>query len=206
MTRQVRVRGEYAKTADRRRDILMAAVAVFSESGFRSGSLRDVANRVGLSQAGLLHHFPSKHHLLEAVLDWRDADARSGLGDPLPEGVALLRAMVGVVESNVRTPALVDLHVTLSSEATSPDHPVHEYFIRRYETVVGLARRAFDEAAAAGDLLPSVDPASAARNMVALMDGLQVQWLLDSSVDMPADLRAYLRPLLTVDIDASPST
>jgi hypothetical protein len=32
----------------------------FSESGFRDDSLRDVADRVDLSQAGLLHHYPAR--------------------------------------------------------------------------------------------------------------------------------------------------
>ena len=48
---------------------------------------------------------------------------------------------------------------------------------------------------------PGVDCASAARTLVALMDGLQIQWLLDREhVDMAAELRRYLRPLLTVEI------
>jgi hypothetical protein len=33
------------------------------------------------------------------------------------------------------------------------------------------------------------------------MDGLQIQWLLDPDhVDMAADLRRYLQPLLTVEL------
>ena len=72
-----RSRGEYAKTAARRQEIIAAAVEVFSSTGFHKGSLRDVAERAGLSQAGLLHHFPSKNHLIEAVLTWRDDQARS---------------------------------------------------------------------------------------------------------------------------------
>ena len=52
-------RGEYAKSAQRRQQIVDAAVEVFSLAGYRKGSLRDVADKVGLCQAGLLHHFPS---------------------------------------------------------------------------------------------------------------------------------------------------
>ena len=63
-----------------------AAVEVFATVGYNKGSLREVADRVGMSQAGLLHHFPSKEHLLEAVLTWRDDDARALLGDPRPTG------------------------------------------------------------------------------------------------------------------------
>ena len=84
-----KTRGEYAKTAERRQQIVSAAVEVFSAAGYRKGSLRDVADKVGLSQAGLLHHYPSKEHLLEAVLTWRDevsrpVDGRAAAGGPRP--------------------------------------------------------------------------------------------------------------------------
>ena len=40
-----------------------------------------------------------------------------------------------------------------------------------------------------GKLRPGVAPAAAARQLIALMDGLQVQWLLDNeSVDMPSEV------------------
>ena len=45
-------RGEYAKTGAKRTAILDAALEVFAESGYRSGSLRDVASRVGMSDLG----------------------------------------------------------------------------------------------------------------------------------------------------------
>jgi len=195
-------RGEYAKSAARRQEIVAAAVQVFSEAGYHKGSIRDVADRVGLSQAGLLHHYPSKHLLLEAVLDWRDQDALARMGAKPPHGVAMLRAMVELAAHNETTPQVVELHVTLSAEATAPAHPVHDYFVRRYEAVLEMVTDAFEHAAALGELEPGVDCRSAAITLVALMDGLQVLWLLDpDSVDMAEELRRYLRPLLAVDLD-----
>src|SRR4249920_1985097 len=73
MSQQGAVRGPYAKTAARRQDILDTALEVFAQQGFRGGSLREIADRVGLSQAGVLHHFDSKEALLAAVLEQRDA-------------------------------------------------------------------------------------------------------------------------------------
>src|SRR4051812_30799747 len=123
-----RSRGEYAKTPARRQQILTAAVEVFSASGFHKGSLRDVAERAGLSQAGVLHHFPSKNHLVEALLTWRDDESRHRFGDHAT-GLDKLRALIDLVEYNQRkTPELVELYATLSAEATSADHPVHGYF------------------------------------------------------------------------------
>lgn len=196
-----RTRGEYAKSAERRQQIVDAAVEVFSSVGYRKGSLRDVADKVGLSQAGLLHHFPSKEHLLAAVLTWRDDVTARRIGEPLPQGIEFLRGLVRTAEHNATTPELVELHVIVSAEGTSEDHPLRDYFTGRYAEVLGHTRRAFERAAAEGQLRPGTDCASAARTLIALMDGLQIQWLLDrDGVDMAGDLRRYLQPLLTVEL------
>jgi AcrR family transcriptional regulator len=201
VTTVTKTRGEYAKTPERRQQIVDAAVEVFSASGFHKGSLRDVAGKVSLSQAGLLHHFPSKENLLQAVLTWRDDEARRLMGEPLPQGIDLLRGWVAQAEHNARTPELVELHVIVSAEGTSPDHPLRHYFVDRYARILDLARQAFERAAAEGQLRPDVDCASASRTLIALMDGLQIQWLLDrDAVDMAAELRRYLQPLLTVEL------
>ncbi len=90
-TRMRKPRGEYAKSAATRTAILDAALEVFAESGYRAGSLREVAERVGMSEAGLLHHFRSKSALLMAVLDHRDELARALVDFDLPDGVEALR-------------------------------------------------------------------------------------------------------------------
>ena len=48
--------------------ILDRAAALFARRGFAKTSVQDVADAVGLSKAGLLHHFPSKDALHRAVL------------------------------------------------------------------------------------------------------------------------------------------
>ena len=153
-------RGEYAKTADRRAEILDAAIKVFSESGFHGGSLREIAERVGLSQPGLLHHFANKERLLEAVLTYRDDQARERMGPELPTGIALLDALIDLSAYNATTPGLVALFTVLSGEATAADHPGHQYFRQRYASVRELTEAAIVEAQANGDLRPELDPAA----------------------------------------------
>ncbi len=53
--------------------ILDRAAALFARRGFAKTSVQDVADAVGLSKAGLLHHYPSKDALHEAVLAHADA-------------------------------------------------------------------------------------------------------------------------------------
>jgi AcrR family transcriptional regulator len=194
-------RGPYAKSKRTRKSILDSALEVFAESGYRSGSLRDVAERVGMSEAGLLHHFTNKSELLAAVLERRDEQTRERFDFDPTHGQGLLRSSVELVEYNASTPGVVELFCTLAAEATSASHPAHQYFVDRYRSTTAMMREAFEEARTRGELRPEVDPAVAARGMVALMDGLQIQWLLDrESVDMAADLRTYINSLLVDEI------
>jgi AcrR family transcriptional regulator len=196
--RRGRPRGSYAKTEARRQEILTAAFEVFSTSGYRAGSLKDVADKVGLSQAGLLHHFPNKEALLEAVLTLRDEESVARTGALTAQGIAMLHGLVELTRYNTTIPGLVALYCVLSAEATDPDHPAHEYFQRRYNWVRGTMTDAFDELDGRGQLRPGIVPAAAARQLAALMDGLQVQWLLDNdSVDMPAEVVAFLEAITT---------
>lgn len=201
-----RVRGDYAKTARRRRDILEAGVKVFSASGYRSGSIREIAQHVGMSQAGLLHHFATKAELLVAVLELRDEDsiARMRIDDGVEGGARFLRGMVQVAEYNQSAPGLIELHCLLSAEATAHSHPAHGYFSRRYEWVIRRTIDSLDDMATRGQLRPNVDTDAAARSLVALMDGLQVQWLLDrDSVDIATEVRRFLASIVAPGIEMS---
>lgn len=196
-----RTRGPYAKSAKTRRSILDSALTVFAESGYRSGSLREVAEQVGMSEAGLLHHFTSKSALLSAVLERRDDLTREQFDFDPAHGKDALRSAVALVEYNASTPGVVELFCTLSAEATSPSHPAHQYFADRYAAATTMFVAVFEGLGARGELREGVDPAAAARGTMALMDGLQIQWLLDrGSVDMAADVHRYLSSLVVGEL------
>lgn len=189
-------RGTYAKGRVTRSELVDAATAQFAEGGFRTASLRDIAARVGLSHPGLLHHFPTKAALLEAVLARRDETDAAVLAAAQARGEDRVEAIVGLAERNATRPHMVELFATLSAEATHPDHPAHAYFRRRYDDVLSAFAQGFEEWRARGELREGVDVREAARTVVALMDGLQVQWLLEvdqpDRVDMAALLRRHL--------------
>lgn len=191
-------RGSYAKTEETRRSILDAALEVFAIAGYRSGSLRDVALRVGMSEAGLLHHFPNKPTLLAAVLERRDEHSRDVVNLEPDAGAELLTGLIALAKYNASIPGVVELYCTVSAEATAPSHPAHQYFIDRYAATRASVAQAFRVMAERGQLHEGVDPESAARTTLAVMDGLQVQWLLDrTSVDMAEELRIFLSRLTT---------
>ena len=157
---------------------------LFGESGYRGASLRELAARCGLSHAGLLHHVGSKEALLLAVLEHRDEqDVRESTPDA---GADPLRVLVEVVRRNASRRGIVELFAVLSAEATAADHPAHAFFAERSARLVQQLGAAFAEHGHPA-------PRSAARRLVALVDGLQVQWLLDpAGVDMAAETEEHL--------------
>jgi AcrR family transcriptional regulator len=71
--------------AKRRQQIIENAAAFFAEHGFH-GTTRDLAERVGITQAALYKHFASKDAIVAAVFEslaerWRTEDWRSALSD-----------------------------------------------------------------------------------------------------------------------------
>ncbi|MFF5292670.1 TetR/AcrR family transcriptional regulator [Paractinoplanes globisporus] len=183
----------YAKGRAKRRDILDQATALFGESGYRGTSLREIAARCGISHPGLLHHFPTKESLLLAVLQHRDEVDQERVTAGHPSGAAALRRLVDVVALNATRRGIVELFTVLSAEATAADHPAHDYFVDRYSRIVRELESAYTEARDAGDLRAEVDPGRAARELIALMDGLQIQWLLgDPELDMAAAVAEHL--------------
>ncbi|AKU15484.1 TetR/AcrR family transcriptional regulator [Luteipulveratus mongoliensis] len=193
-------RGPYAKSKGQRRRILDVAVDVFGRFGGRGGSLKDIADRVGMSQAGVLHHFGSKNDLLLAVLERRDDQGRVLTPDAtLEEGVEAARELL---EEGNRNPGLFQLHVTLSAEATDPAHPAHEFFVERYARVSEQFTAPLRAAARDGRLSDDADPEAIAHLVMAAMDGLQLHMLLNDDVDvlksfdvlMDAVASKYIRP------------
>ncbi|MFI6504866.1 TetR/AcrR family transcriptional regulator [Nonomuraea typhae] len=184
-------RGPYAKSSAKREQILRAALEIYAEAGSRKVSVRDIAKRVGMTDTGVLHHFGSRENLLTAVLEARDAVGAEIYGDVLSDPSASAKLLAG----NVSTPGLVKLFLDVAAAAAEPEHPAHDYFVERYarfrkEVAVRLA-----ETSAARDA-GGADSAWAARILIAAVDGLQIQWLLEPEIDMAADLTALYRLLL----------
>ena len=174
------------RSEERRAEIVRATLAVIAERGYRGASLAAVAERVGLTQQGLLHHFPTKEALLVAVLKERDQ------WDALPGTGWRADLLVSLVEYNAMRPGIIQTFSALLGESVTEGHPAREFFTRRYTTV--RADMAVALRAEYGERLPSgLTPERAAPLLVAVMDGLQYQWLLaPESVDMPAAFRSFL--------------
>lgn len=106
-----------ARSTERRAEIVRAALEVIAERGYRGASLSAVAERVGLSQQGLLHYFPTKEALLVAVLAERDQwdTGGSARGD----GVWRIELLASLVEYNAMRPGIVQTFSALLGESVT---------------------------------------------------------------------------------------
>ncbi|MFE6822229.1 TetR/AcrR family transcriptional regulator [Streptomyces sp. NPDC057690] len=177
--------------AQRRRQIVEVTTRLIAERGFWGLSMQDVADGCGLTVQGLLHHVGSKDGLLVAVLEHCETEdalrlaAQFDGGDPTggsagrtPQGVADLRqACAAIARHNAAQPEIVRLYAVLAAESLEPRHPAHAYFLARHQrALAGLAELA---------KTISEQPQSLARQILATMDGLQLQWLrAPASVDL----------------------
>jgi AcrR family transcriptional regulator len=176
--------------------ILKAAVPLFARFGYRGAPLAAVADAAQMTQPGLLHHFPSKQNLLLAVLEERDLDAkRRAHGGFYAGSHTTLNALRDLVEYNATTPELVQLFTVLVGESVSTDHPAHTYFVDRYASLRHNLTRALQQGQETGDFRQDIDISEVASLILATMDGLQIQWLLDHDQAMPPRFALFLDSL-----------
>ncbi|MDQ1131164.1 TetR/AcrR family transcriptional regulator [Microbacterium sp. SORGH_AS_0888] len=187
-------RGPYAKSAAQRQNILAAARRTFAQLGYNGASMRGIAEEAGITFTGLRHHFATKDELLIAVLTQRDEEHQAQQADI--HGTDLLDALGELLHQVLEEPAITEVFTTVSGEAVARDHPAHEFFVRRYERVRGdFSRELTSPAGQSGGI--AVPPAHAAILLAAVMDGLQLQWLLDEDVEVHAAFATFIELLRT---------
>ncbi len=196
-TRRRRATGPYAAADARREAIAEAATACFAQSGYLSSSLAKIAADAGTSATVVVHHFGSKERLLMAVLLRHESHTARRLLELREQGRlnslrALLDSALEQTAYNLAHPGRLQLFVRLSAEAGDPEHPAHDYFVQRYRDAVELLAQALRAAIAAGEVRPGTDPEQVAKELMAISDGLQVQWALDQErFDLPGSILGY---------------
>lgn len=108
----------------RREDILRVALTLFALKGIEGTGLREIAERIGVSQPALYHYFPSKDALVDAVIDWKREDTQAkqlAIAVRLEGAKSLRQGLVAIAESLMQlwhAPENEDFHRLLLSEIT----------------------------------------------------------------------------------------
>jgi AcrR family transcriptional regulator len=200
-----RIRREEER-ARKRTEILKAAVETFGTKGSANGTLADIAQQVGMTHAGVLHHFGSKDNLLLEVLEYRDRTDVEGLAEKhIPGGPDLFLHLVRTALLNATRPGIVQVFTVLSAESVTEEHPAREYFERRYQNLRGDVDAAFRALCAQEGVTDQATIGMASASILAVMDGLQLQWLLaPQTIDLGEASEFAIRSIVNGVLDPGP--
>lgn len=197
-----RRRGPNSATPARRAQIVRAALESFAQHGYERASLRDIAARANITHAAVLRHFADKDELLLAALAQRQADEENLASRILESGMTRESVLSEVLRDEFDDPSYQRNWMALAIAATEPTHPAHEFFTGRRERL----RTRFT----ASPLPTSRDSAHLSADekvtlVLALIDGLRIQSLLDPSRETLGLLEVFMTLVITPEDETEPA-
>ena len=170
-----------APAADKRRQILDAAIRVFARQGFHSTRVADIADEAGVAYGLVYHYFKSKDEVLNELFSERwslllaaidEADASAEL---TPR--AKLEAAAGfIVESYRHNPELMKVIIVEVTRAANSFGRTHLAEIRRaYDSIARIVA----EGQESGDFRRDVDPAFASMAFYGAIEQLLSGWIFE---------------------------
>src|SRR5262245_54853730 len=117
-----------ARPGSRRDQILETALQCFAAAGFRGTTTREIAGRVGITEAALYRHFESKEALYAAIIarkiDGPDVTAHLGAAAAAGDDRAVLGGLArAVIERIERDPAFLRILLFTALEGHSLAEP-----------------------------------------------------------------------------------
>ncbi|MEW1813329.1 TetR/AcrR family transcriptional regulator [Pseudarthrobacter phenanthrenivorans] len=186
--------GTSAKGDERREQILTSAMKLLASEGYRNISLRMIGRTLGIEPAHVVYYYAGREELFRNVVERWDDDS-AGAFPALLKPSTTLDAYVQVIRRNLKIPGIVHLYVTFAAEAAHRNHVAHNYFLSRFNNTRELLSAAIRYEQKSGRIGPLREPDREARKLIALADGLQLQALVDPSIDAPAYLASALQQL-----------
>ncbi|WP_344824258.1 TetR/AcrR family transcriptional regulator [Actinocorallia longicatena] len=189
-----------------RERLLAGALECLREKGYAKTTARDIVAASGTNLASIGYHYGSKEALLqEAVAEcfraWtarvEEAVFRGELATPRE---MLERALVALIDVFAEVRPLMDAFVEAYAPALR-DEELRAKLAAAYAETRAAGVDLLLRAAAAADAEPPFDPAAFVSVLIAISDGLMLQWLADPSatpdahqvMDVLAGLSAFLR-------------
>jgi AcrR family transcriptional regulator len=166
----------------RREAILRAALELFAEHGFEGTSLPMISEKVGITHAGILHHYKSKRGILEALV--------ASLG-PFPAFLAWLESTTGLEcisrlpefgETLIENADAAELSFTLFWENRRQTGVLHDDLVQDVHIRAIIAER-IHEAVASGTVPSGVDADAVARATFGFVIGTNSQFLVDRDAE-----------------------
>lgn len=161
--------------------ILEAATKLFVSRGFAGTPISAIAASVGLTKGALYAHFASKDDLLLSLIGhWQTefydalfARVLSTAGDAWAKMTSLVNFHS---EFAVKNQYLCLLLITLSPELQGTDHEIGRQLRRIADTNIRFLKRLIEEGQGQGVFDAALDTQSLAHVVVALLNGVLLEW------------------------------
>lgn len=191
---KVKQRGPYRTGIESRARIVEAAVDIFGRHGYKGGTLQQVAEAVGMTAGAITKLFGTKEQLLIAVLQHWAVLTTDVIGADA-KGMSRLEGFGRLMAFHMEHRGFLELYITMAAEtAAFPEHPAHEFMTQRYAGTLEDLRDMFAAGALEGSFRPmsqdEID--NEAECLLAAMDGLEIQFLLNPAFDLERSFRKYV--------------
>lgn len=183
-----------------RHAILDAAELVFQENGVSHTSLAEIAAAAGVTRGAIYWHFRNKADLFDAmiqrVFDPLEAKLAELQADDLENPLDTLRAIavyfLDRVAADPRYLRVLEI-AWHKCEYVGEMATIRDNHLECGNQYLALNEAAFRLARERGYVPPEVDPRTAAVGLMAVVDGLVVNWTLDNGLFPLAD---YAEPIV----------
>ena len=167
--------------AQRRSQILEAALECFLENGYHQTGVRDIAKKAGVSLGNLYNHFPGKHDVLAeiAALERLElAPYLKILTHPAPAPKVLEKFLTAYAKY-LADPDTVVLTLEISSEAIrKPD--IAEMFTENREQLAAALTTVLERGIAEGSLRRLPNPQETAQLIIEVTEGSAYRCVLSN--------------------------
>ncbi len=196
--------------AERREQLIEAALAVASRDGIDAATVRAIAAEAGVS-LGVVHYcFQDKDELLRAMAHAITRQNSPGSLDELPEDIDLESVIVAVIDglwdsiASARGPQLLSYELTTSSLRHAE---LNQVAIEQYRGQWSAAEQVLELVEKTAHVGWTVPRAHVARAVVAVIDGFSLAWLVDGDTESARrGLQGFARYLaaLAVPVELAP--
>ena len=167
----------------RREAILDAALELFAEHGFVLTSLPMISEKVGITHAGILHHFGSKEGVLRALLEREGPVPHFGAWVLANSGIDVVAKLPDYAEIVIQHPLAMELQFQLFWENRHASDPMHEEVLHDVQIRNHIAHEIRSTLAAEGRELIH-DMEALAYNIFAFVIGANSQWLVSKDDEL----------------------
>lgn len=199
------VRRTKEEAQETRHRILDAAESVFHRQGVSRTSLAHIAEEAGVTRGAIYWHFANKAELFDAMIRRVIGPTEAGCLDPAlalsDDPVTAMRTLaLDFLRQVARDPQHqrvfdIALHKSEYVGEMADARDRHLDCARRHRAMLEAAMRAAQDK---GMIAPRLNPHIAAEGLIALVDGLLMNWTLDQQLFPLAD---FAEPIIDTYLD-----